>query len=182
MPAPTTGRWRSVRAGAFALLAAQITVLGHLVAGGGAPDLTLLVAMSLLLVGCLRGLGGRRHGFGPLLAAMVLTQVVFHLLLTLAEARHPMPGGQDDHPLRMWLFHAVAALVSAALLAYGERLLFVLSGWASRLIPQRASVPAVSGINCWIAVVDRQGTTLRDRLVEGALHRRGPPVGVVPLP
>ena len=185
MPAPTTGRWRSVRAGAFTLLAAQITIAGHVLAAGSPPDLTLVVAISALLVVSLRSLGRQRRGFGVLLGAMAGTQVVFHLLLTLSDTRHPMglPIGPtvptDDHSVQMWVFHAAAAVLSAALLAYGETVLFALFGWLHRLLPRSVPPRPVAEPRSWIAMLDTD-SRLRDRLVSAACYRRGPPLGPVP--
>ena len=174
--APTDGRWRSVRAGLFVLIAAQIAVLGHIAAGGTPPELPLLAMMSGLLLTGLRPLATRRRTFGVLLAAMAGTQVTFHLVLTLAD-HHPA-GGHDQ--VRMLVFHAAAAVLSALLLAHGERLLFALHGWLTRLRPRLLTVPQPRDTRLWTAVVDRAGTTLRSRLTGSAVWRRGPPTEPAP--
>lgn len=181
MAPPTTGRWRSARAGAFALLAAQISVTGHVIAGGTLPDLSLVLAMTALLAACLSGLARQRRGFGSLLAMMAGTQVVFHLLLTLGATQHPM-AQSDSHPARMWVFHAVAALLSAALLAHGEQLLFALHGWLHRLRPTLPQRPRPLLRLSWTAVVDHQSVPLAERLIGAAVSRRGPPELVLSRP
>lgn len=181
MIGPTTGRWRTARAGAFALLAAQIAVFGHVIAGGSPPGLTLLAAMSALLVGGLRGLCRQRRSFRELLTAMAGTQVVFHLMLTLAGSGHDPGGPHGDHPLRMLVYHAAVAMLTAALLAHGEQLLFALHGWISRLVPQVTPPRRVAPGQFWVAMLDRRGHEVRDLFNSGSLSRRGPPAAPAPV-
>ncbi len=176
MLAPTDGRWRSVRAGLFVLIAAQIAVLGHIAAGGTPPDLPLLAVMSGLLLTGLRSLATRRHSFPVLLAAMAGTQLAFHLVLTLAD-HHPA-GGHDQG--RMLAFHAAAAVLSAVLLAHGDRLLFALHGWLTRRRPRLLTAPLPAVAVRWTAVVDRAGRVLRSRLSGSTVWRRGPPTECAP--
>lgn len=121
----------TVRATLFALIAAEVAAVGHLVGGGSAPDLPLLAGMSALLVCSLRPLSDRRAGFAVLLGTMGGTQVVFHWVSSLAGAPHSHAGSG----WRMWLFHAAAAVVSATVLAYGERLAVSLATWRKRRRP-----------------------------------------------
>jgi len=176
--APTDGRWRSVRAGAFALLAAQIAVVGHLAGGGVPPDLPLLTAMSVLLVIALRSLATRRQRFPALLAAMAGTQLGFHVVLSLAGSHHP--ASDHGEPVGMFVFHALAALVTALMFSQGERLLFALHSWLTRLRPRLDVLPPVAVTAAWTAVVDRAGRVLRSRLTGSSVSRRGPPTESAP--
>ncbi|WP_111768156.1 hypothetical protein [Nakamurella deserti] len=178
MSAPTDGRWRSVRAGAFALLAAQIAVIGHLAGGGTPPDLPLLTAMCALLVVALLPLATRRQRFPALLVAMAGTQVGFHLVLSLAGTHHPVSDPGD--PILMLAFHVLAALVTALMFSHGERLLFALHGWLTRLRPRLGALPPVAATAAWTAVVDRAGRVLRSRLTGSSVSRRGPPTEPAP--
>ncbi|MEP6980744.1 MAG: hypothetical protein ABJA16_08290 [Nakamurella sp.] len=178
MSIPTDGCWRSVRTSAFVLVAAQIAVTGHVIGGGRPTDLSLLVGMSALLIVSLRPLAVRRYRFPTLLAAMAGTQLAFHLVLTVAAAGHS--GMEHIHPIRMLTFHAVAAVVSAALLAHGDRLLCALHGWLTRRLPRLVPVPAIPGEISWTAVIDRAGHVLRSRVAESSVKRRGPPTECVP--
>lgn len=179
MLAPTDGRWRSARAGLFALVAAQIAVLGHVVAGGTPPDLPLLTVMTALLAFALRSVADRRRRTPELLAAMAGTQLVFHLVLSLADAHH-MGGGHAD-PTRMLAFHVLAGVVSTGLLGHGEQLLFALYGWITRLRPRlTAAATPVGTPASWTAVVDRAGIVLRSRSVGSTISRRGPPAEFAP--
>lgn len=178
MSTPTDGRWRSVRTSAFVLVAAQIAVSGHIIGGGVPIDLPLLVGMSALLVVALRPLAVRRYRFPALLAAMAGTQLAFHLVLTVAAAGHA--GMEHIDPVRMLTFHAVAGVVSAGLLAHGDRLLFALHGWLTRRLPRLVPAPAIPGELSWTAVIDRAGHALRSRVAESSVNRRGPPTECVP--
>ena len=173
-----TGRWRQLRAGGFAVLAGQISLAGHVVAGGQLPDLPLLIAMTALVAGCALGLARQQRGFWPLLITMSITQLVFHLTLTLNDSRHGMLDA-DPHPMRMLVFHAVAAVLAAGLLAFGEHLLFRLLGWLSRLIPRRPAGPMAATGTLWTAILQVTRVLLARAEAGTPLSRRGPPCGRV---
>jgi hypothetical protein len=171
------GRWRTVRAGAFVLIAAQITALGHVAGGGSPPDLPLLATMSGLLLAALRSLTTRRRRFPVVLAAMSGTQVLFHFVLALSDAHTPSGATQ---PLRMLVFHVVAAVTAAALLAYGDQLLFALHGRLRRLLPRVALAAPIAVVATWTAIAERAGRRLRSRLDRSSISRRGPPAELAP--
>ena len=128
--------------------------------------------MSALLLVVLRSVATRRLRFPTLLAAMSGTQVVFHLVLTMAGSHH---AATHENPLPMVAFHALAALIAAGLLAHGEKLLFALH---HRLIRRRLFAVVTGPVAPsagWTAVVDRAGHALRSRLTGTTVSRRGPP-------
>lgn len=178
MSDPTDGRWRSVRSGAFVLIAAQIAAVGHIAGGGTPPDLPLLAAMSAVLMVALRSVATARRRFPVLLAAMAGTQLVFHAVLTLTDAHHAT--AHHDDPVRMLVFHALAALVSASLLGHGERLLFAIHRWLVRHRPVLPAVRVVGTVPGWTPVVERGGRPWRPRVAAAAVSRRGPPAEPAP--
>ncbi len=166
---PASRRGRCLRSGLFSVLAAEVSVLGHVIGGGQSPDLALLVALSLLLWATVAGLARQRSSFRVLLATMGLTHVVFHLALTLDGHSH-----EQTQPLRMWAFHAMAAVCCAGLLAYGDRLLFRLASWAARWRPARWPGQPVRS-TARVAPVDRV-RPLSDRRWQAAPPGRSPPL------
>ena len=171
---PTASFWRAVRAGSFTALAGQICVAGHVAGGGGVPDLALVVLLCSLLYPVMSGIARTRPGFGGWLAAMAGTQLVFHLALSLGAHA---TAAADPHPWRMLLFHAGAAVLSAALLAGCDRVLYEIASWLRRLLPSPPVALAAAG-SLWAVAAAPQAAhgDVRARLAP----RRGPPVLVRP--
>jgi hypothetical protein len=161
-------RWRWLRSGGFAALAGQIAIAGHVVGGGHAPNLPLLVALTAALAAATSSLAGDWRTFRQLLVGMAGVQVAFHLLLGLSDHH----GLSPEHPERMFAFHAVAAVIGAALLAYGDAMLFSLVSWFRRLLPASHTLPPVVGRPAlrYLRRGDRPQPTSWS-----PLQRRGPP-------
>jgi len=144
------GGWGPVRALRLAGFAVAVTVLSlgaHLAGGGGAPS-----AAHLAVTASVAGMTGlaltrRRRGFVEILVVLTVSQVGVHLLLVPAAAGHEHPM----HPVgtAMLLGHAAAVLLSAGLLARGERglqalvplLRAALAGLRSVLVVAAPAVP-----------------------------------------
>lgn len=106
---------------------------------------------------------------------MLGTELTFHLILSL-DGSHPAMAPSDHHSGRMWLFHTIAAVLPAALLASGETIVFRLCGWLHRLVPRVSPAVAVCGPIGWIAIIDHACSELRNLLVGASSSARGPPV------
>lgn len=133
---------RLVRGWAGATAATSIAALSHFAAGGSAPEpLLLLLAFALSGLAC-TALTGRGLSLWRLAAGVVLSQALFHWLFsgsavphttsaahTAGHAHTPaLPSGPgpvlsaaaDDLWDQMWLGHAVAAILTVAILRHGE--------------------------------------------------------------
>lgn len=149
----------------------HIAVLGHLTGGGMAPGPSVVaVAFGLSWPVCWQ-LSTVRRGFPAILAVLALAQPVLHVVLEFGGALFAGAAGHsvDHHPaavidtpqsavphaavgtgaVAMLSFHAVAAVVSAVVLASGERALTgVLSagrrvaGWVVSALTALAGAPA----------------------------------------
>ncbi|WP_157695226.1 hypothetical protein [Nakamurella panacisegetis] len=174
MTVPTSLRWRLLRSAAFALVATQIAAFGHMVGGGGAPDPAILVIGAGSIGALVTGLTQRQRSFSSILGVMVAAQLAFHLLFTLDV--HSMAGHSflPDDPARMLVFHAVAAALSAVVLATGDAALFGLFRALRRAVTLRAPALA-AGRPLWTA----RSADVPARRPAGALlsvsPRRGPP-------
>ena len=133
---------RLVRGWIGAVVATSIAAGSHFLAGGNAPELPLLLlALALSGLAC-TALTGRGLSLWRLSVGVVLSQGLFHWLFSGAAAPHvsrapagghlahssvldPAAGtifsSATDHasPL-MWLGHAVAAILTVAVLRHGE--------------------------------------------------------------
>ncbi|MEC5193362.1 MULTISPECIES: hypothetical protein [unclassified Arthrobacter] len=132
---------RLVRGWIGAVVATSIAAGSHFLAGGNAPELPLLLlALALSGLTC-TALTGRGLSLWRLSAGVTLSQGLFHWLFSGAAAPHAssaLAGGHHAHssalepsgtllssaadhasPL-MWLGHAVAAVLTVAILRHGE--------------------------------------------------------------
>lgn len=134
-PTSTTGR--RLRAGLFAVVAAQLAALGHLAGGGRVPDLSALLTTTAVIAPVAGTLARRRRRFPAILGVLVLAQVLFHLLFCLTgHGDHAMPMDSRSDPTspRMLAFHLVAAALTALVLTCGEAAAFRLAALWRRLV------------------------------------------------
>jgi hypothetical protein len=116
---------RGLRGSVVGLSAAGLGVLGHTMAGGALPSVSVvaLVTAGLVLLGV--AMSDRLWGLPSLLSVLLGAQLVLHVVLaSSARAEMPaMPGmsHQGTVPgLAMTAVHVGAAVVAAALLRRGE--------------------------------------------------------------
>lgn len=132
----TAGTWRLFRGAVVGTFAAAFATWAHLLAGGAPPQAAALVAMSATaLVSCV--LASRWSWRLPgLVAVMLLAQAGFHVWFTEYDAASPGSSGHAGHEIGqaglldltlpdagMLVLHAVAALLLAGALRYGEAVL-----------------------------------------------------------
>ncbi len=171
MSKPTNLRWRLLRSGIFAALTAQIAVLGHLLGGGSLPDFAAIITVTAALTFAITGLATKRRGFGSILPAMTGAQVIFHLVFSISSHHQ-----ESLTTVNMLLFHAVAAVACAALLAHGEKMLFGLFAALRRVLPRLLPVLIVSTTPAWTALTQGRTHIPTTALITLTRPRRGPPV------
>ena len=140
---PTSFRWRLLRSAAFAVVAAQLAALGHLVGGGGSPDPAVLLVGAATVGAVATGLTRSRRSWSAIFGVLVACQLGFHLLFSVDV--HDMAAGRSmvpADPVRMLTFHLIAAAVSALVLAKGEAGLFLLFAALRRYV-RSATTPIV---------------------------------------
>jgi hypothetical protein len=145
MTSPASGGWRHLRAVVVAVAVVALSAAGHVLGGGARPHpLALLVLASVATVPAY--LGGRAQlRWGTLVVLLGTGQVVVHHVL--ASTGHAVPSAhhgpesaaapQVSHQLLtppMLLGHAAATLVVAALLAYGEAVLWGVWRWLQSML------------------------------------------------
>lgn len=142
---PTPAPHRRWRASILAFVVVYLAVLGHLSGGGMVPDLPAVALASALTWPVCWQLSALRRGFPTILAVLALAQPVLHVVLEFSGAllagaagtsagHHtvtvvadqlstPGTAGVLTGAGSMLAFHAVAALLSAVVLARGEKAL-----------------------------------------------------------
>lgn len=197
----TSRQQRVLRGAAWASVATLLAATSHTVAGGPAPSLLLVAAMAVLLTPVTAAVAGPRPGLGRLTLAVAAAQVTFHAVFDLLGAPtgqgavtsgtgphahhgasallHAVAVGGGTHPegWGMILAHAVAGLITVALLWRGERVVRAIAAGTDALL-RRVAVPRVP-----VAVRPPRPVPAPPRCAPAsallsAVSRRGPPVAL----
>ena len=146
------------------------------------PDAGLLLVLALLLAGFLITLADRRRGPISILCMVGGSQLALHGLLQMLGT-HPHHSHSAAEPLMMTAVHAVATVVTAAVLAGAESAVFVLAsvlGWAlTKVLLRPFSAPiGLNPVASAIAVTRPRDARPRGALGRRLCPRRGPPIGL----
>lgn len=180
-------RVRVARGAASAAVSTLVAATAHTLSGGIAP-LWLMVAAALLATPVSVLLVGRRPSTARTALVVLASQGLFHTFFGFAGAADPSlasghlhVGAAETAPLPhlhapslgMVAAHVLAAAVTLALLAHGERMLSALGRGILRLIRRLTPVVPVlrRPVSAGVATSRRPGFSL----VRGTLSLRGPP-------
>jgi hypothetical protein len=155
---------------------------GHADAGDALPSAAILALLALPLTALTVLLADRRRGPLAIFALVGGSQLALHLLLQLlgGGGHHmgAMPGMPGTNPLMMTGAHALATLVTAAVLAGAEQAALACAcALVDALIPApeiATSVPARPPVRM-VATSVPGNLRLRDVLTRRLNLRRGPP-------
>ena len=177
MSSPGTGVVRLARTGVLAAVMVALSLASHLVAGGHPPEAWSLFPAAAIGVGTAYIATRRRTGFGTIFALLSIAQFGFHSLAEwcppwCVSDAHEMMEHADGSS--MTAAHLVAALVSAGIVAYGDRILWMLWQWLTRHLTFTPIPPQVVATSFNPFVLDRSVPPTRP--ATGALSRRGPPL------
>ena len=155
---------------ALAALSALLTTIGHAAAGGGLPDVSVLIVVVPLLAGAFVALADRTRG--PVATAVVLAagQLVLHTTLTVL---HPMPAG---HGTSMLGVHVLITLITAVAIRHADAAVLAIAAVLRRVLPRRVAPPAADRPLPTRAVPALDLPARRARMLTVADVRRGPPV------
>jgi hypothetical protein len=179
---PTRGGARVARGLAAASVCALLTYSGHRAAGGAMPDLGLLVVLTLLLAGFLVSMADRRRGPLAILVMLAGSQLALHGLLELLAGSHadphagPAGGSPFSGTLGMLGAHAMATVLTAAVLSGAEDAVFTVAHALARALPLTSSAPRAAELPSGLGPI----TGPLDGRLRGVLGRRlhlrrGPP-------
>jgi hypothetical protein len=171
-------RSRLLRGGAVSAVTVLLTVTGHTVAGGPAPNAGLLVLLCLPLAAIMISLGDRQPGIGGLLLTLGSAQLGLHVLFSMLGGHtHVGVAAQDATP-QMITVHLVLTLVTGWLLRCADDGLATLGALLQRVLrlvlhrPVRP-LPALAAAPI---TATPTVTWLLDVLFSRIRLRRGPPV------
>lgn len=174
---PRTGLLRALRGSALAVTSSLLAGTAHVAAGGAAPDGALTVVLTVAVAAAGTALADRRRGPVALLTAVGGTQVVLHLLLDgLGSHAH---GAGTAPTTAMTAAHALAAVVTALLLAGAESAVFAVAGAWRRIVaalPLRGGSSITPIARAVLAVAPCAEPAPLRVLMATLLGRRGPPV------
>jgi hypothetical protein len=127
-----------VRGSVLAVTSAALAVLAHVLGGGMPPatGLTLLLTAGVAAGGV--ALADRQRGGFAILAALGLSHLAIHLLLTLGTPAMDMGSPINAHV--MLVAHVLAILLAAALLTRAERAIYALAEQLAMLLPRWIAV------------------------------------------
>lgn len=191
----TTRTSRALRGAAFAVLSTLAAAAAHTLGGGGAPTPLFCAIVAAIALPFAVLLSGPRVRAWRTWTVVGASQLVFHALFATtgdlgawaagdpgAHAHGAIALGAADAvstvmPLTadMLLAHALAAVVTAAVLRRGERVIVAVRRWTRRAIariPAPVLAPAVRPV---AVVVLERPLVPRSRVAAHPLSRRGPP-------
>jgi hypothetical protein len=157
---------------ALAALSALLTTIGHAAAGGGLPDVSVLIVVVPLLAGAFVALADRTRG--PLATVVVLGagQLVLH---TTLAALHPMPAADGTSMLGV---HVLITLITAVALRHADAAVLAIAAVLRRVLPRKIAPPAADRPLPTRPVPAPDLPARRARMLTVADVRRGPPVWV----
>jgi hypothetical protein len=167
--------WLAPARGALlAALATLLTATGHVVAGGTLQDLSPFAVLVPLLATVLITLAERCRGIVATLVALGAGQICLHYLLVVLSAH---AGAQATYSTTsMVAAHAVATLVTAAVVAHADAAVTALVTAVRRILPRRLRLPAVDVPLPARPVPDADVPLLASVGLTAAHARRGPPI------
>jgi len=191
-------RWLRVARG-FVLAAASLFVasMSHVTAGGHAPGpLALTLASAFSLVAC-TAIVGRMLTLPRLILGVALSQLLLHFLFSLdggvsgalmssghhgvavAQVSAPASGLLPPPDLGMWVSHAVAALITVALIRWGHLTVRAVRALAQPFVARVRRVlftPVAPRTGVSAPYAARDAVPPLSRPWTRALSRRGPPL------
>lgn len=179
---------RAVRAGAASAVATLVASSAHTLSGGEAPPVWLMAAVALLAWPAALLLVGRRPSVIRTAAAVAVAQALLHTAFATvgshapegfsAHAHHGVslvlgPGGSIEADAPMVAGHALAAVITTALLCHGERMLRAIGGGIRSMLPVTAHAVLEPVTLPRLAPIEVSAVSLPT--LRSGLSRRGPP-------
>ncbi len=171
-------------------MATIVASTAHTLAGGDAPPLWLLIAVTLLAMPIAVAVTGRRPSLWRTTVVVGLSQVLLHVAFATVGSALPasighvhgalpaLSPGVDAGALTvdpvMIAGHVLAAIVTVALVSRGERALRAIAAGLHRLVTRALAVPAASYDAPRPAV--RATRMPASPTALASLSRRGPPL------
>jgi len=170
---------QALRGCLLALSSTGLAIAAHGVAGGGLPDSALTLPLMALIAWGATALRPWHLGLLPLTGVLAVIQVVLHYLLSNEANHHDHAPPPQINGWAMFAGHALATVITAALLARASTALTLISAalaWLRavlrELLTAPVAVPATIGAG---TVAPARPGELLEILLRQVLTRRGPP-------
>lgn len=177
MSSPGCGSVRAIRVAYLASVVLALAIASHVLAGGHQPELHAIGPAAILAIASAYLLTRGPMGFVATFALLGAAQFGFHYLAEwcppwCAPVAHHMTDHSDG--LAMPTAHVAAAAASAAIVAYGDRVLWAFGEWLATRLLLVALEPVAAENFCTPFVFTR--TVPAPPPGAGAVARRGPPL------
>jgi hypothetical protein len=163
---------------ALAVTSATLAIAAHRLAGGGdPPDTGLTIVLAFGVAGIGVTMAGKQRSVWAILAVLGVAQLATHVLLSVNTMDMPGMGPAGmQYTTGMFGAHAIAVLVTAAVLTKADAAVFAASAALARLLPTLLSAPPVPGAP--VRPLPRVAPLVRpvSVLLCRENGRRGPPV------
>ncbi|MHA6791948.1 hypothetical protein ACVGVM_00260 [Pseudonocardia bannensis] len=155
-----------------------ITAAGHLAAGGAAPDLQLLVILFPLFAALVTALADTCRTAAGMLVVLGAGQLGMHVLMEVLAHSHPgaVVVTTGVGVTTMLAMHAVATLVTAAMIRDADHVLLTVFAALRRALPRRITPPPADRPLRTLPVPAPAVVGHTARVPISGLARRGPPV------
>lgn len=183
---------RALRGTVAAAVAVLLASTAHTLSGGDAPPFWLVLAVTVLAAPLCVALVGRRRNVTRTAASVVVAQVALHAAFAAVGSAAPTAlHGAHHHTLvlldptvdpaaaTMTLGHAVAAVVTIVLLAWGERMLAAIARGIRRLLRLAPPSAPRTTVRPATPVMPSRATPA---VCAHSVSRRGPPARCASLP
>ncbi|MGP3535283.1 hypothetical protein ACTU3I_10860 [Microbacterium sp. RD1] len=194
----STRSTRAVRGAAFAAVATVTAATAHTLAGGGAPSPLFCAVLACLLLPVTTILAGRRIALWRTALTIGVAQAIFHTVFAVTgDLGTWQATGGHVHSAPAWIphaaallptagapmiaAHAVAAVLTIAVVARGERVVRAVAAWLPRVLGRIGGTPDVPESGPAGVAVLRTPAIRRLRPLTGTVARRGPPSIPSPL-
>lgn len=155
---------------------AALTVITHVAAGGGLPDLGLFLVPTVLLSGAGTMVAERVRTRGIMIAILGSAQLAVHCLLSVNATSHEMllAGHAVAGPVPMAVGHVLATVALAIVLGRVDAVLAAVAAVLSAALPVRYPVlPAWAPVGVRLTVGHASGEVMV--VLRRIRSRRGPP-------
>lgn len=173
---PRTRVLRRTRGVTVAAASTLVTAVGHVVGGGAAPDLGLLIVLFPLFAALVISFAEACRSVVGMLAVLAGGQLALHEIMVVVAEHHAGPDSGSG--LLMVAMHAVATLLMGLLIRAADVGLVALVVALARVLPRKLALPSADRPLHTFVVPAPAAVRVSGQVLLGPAPRRGPPVWV----
>lgn len=170
-PMRFSGSGRKVRTLIAASVSVALAVSAHVVGTGMAPPVAVLLPVVAAVWAVAYWLAERRIRSWHWLLLLGGTQAVVHVLSSMMGMSHHLAPSID--PTTMTVAHVASTVITAAVLAVGERVWWLILSWIRRMVAAAPRPPTPDESNGWAIVT--HDVPIHAQARAGVVGMRAPP-------